>query len=147
MPHLSVCLPRQPGPRLVVQGRSISPRTVLEAHALRGRGWSISAIAHLKTIRAYLSRAREPGVQRKSVPDLIDPFGVVPHPRLSRAALVARLRAGTGGDLATQDYGRAASGRTSRARVMEPLRRNGDGFVRNDTGLIYRLQFWLATVA
>jgi hypothetical protein len=59
----------------VVQGRSISPRTVLEAHALRGRGWSISAIArHLKTIRAYLSRARVPGVRRKSVPDLIDPF-------------------------------------------------------------------------
>jgi transposase len=51
----------------------------VEAHALRGRGWSISAIArHLgrdrKTIRAYLSRAREPGVRRKSVPDLIDPF-------------------------------------------------------------------------
>jgi transposase len=51
----------------------------VEAHALRGRGWSISAIArHLgrdrKTIRAYLSRAREPGARRKSVPDLIDPF-------------------------------------------------------------------------
>lgn len=59
----------------MVQGRSINPRTLLEAHALHGRGWSILAIApHLKTIRAYLSRAREPGVRRKSVPDPIDPF-------------------------------------------------------------------------
>ena len=51
----------------------------VEAHALRRRGWSISAIArHLghdrKTIRAYLSGLREPGVRHKSVPDLIDPF-------------------------------------------------------------------------
>jgi transposase len=51
----------------------------VEAHALHRRGWSISAIArHLghdrKTIRAYLNGVREPGVRRKSVPDLIDPF-------------------------------------------------------------------------
>lgn len=51
----------------------------MEAHALHRRGWSISAIArHLghdrKTIRAYLNGVREPGVRRKSVPDLIDPF-------------------------------------------------------------------------
>ena len=51
----------------------------MEAHALRRRGWSISAIArHLghdrKTIRAYLNGVRQPGVRRKSVPDLIDPF-------------------------------------------------------------------------
>jgi transposase len=51
----------------------------VEAHALRRRGWSIAAIArHLghdrKTIRAYLSGVREPGVRRKLVPDLIDPF-------------------------------------------------------------------------
>jgi hypothetical protein len=84
-----------------------------------------------------MSRAREPGVQRKSVPDLIDPF--VEHCRirgLTRAALAGRPRAGAGGDLTTQDYGRAASGCASRARVMEPLRRNGNGFVRGETGLI-----------
>jgi transposase len=51
----------------------------VEAHALRRRGWSISAIArHLghdrKTMRAYLNGVREPGSRRKSVPDLIDPF-------------------------------------------------------------------------
>jgi transposase len=52
---------------------------VVEAHALRQRGWSISAIArHLgrdrKTVRAYLSGDREPGGRRRSVPALIDPF-------------------------------------------------------------------------
>jgi transposase len=51
----------------------------VEAHGLRRRGWSISAIArHLgrdrKTIRAYLSGERQPGVRRKSRPDLVDPF-------------------------------------------------------------------------
>jgi transposase len=51
----------------------------VEAHALRERGWSISAIArHLghdrKTIRGYLSGARQPGVRRSSV---TDPLAVV----------------------------------------------------------------------
>src|SRR2546423_5314506 len=51
----------------------------VEAHALGQHGWSISAIArHLghdrKTVRAYLNGVRQPGVRRKSVPDLIDPF-------------------------------------------------------------------------
>lgn len=49
-------------------------RESLEAQALRGRGWTISAIArHLdrdpKTIRAYLSGERSPGVRRSSAPD------------------------------------------------------------------------------
>src|SRR5271154_7298814 len=51
----------------------------VEAHALRERGWSISAIArHLgrdrKTVRGYLSGARQPGVRRNSNPD---PLAVV----------------------------------------------------------------------
>ena len=51
----------------------------VEAHALRERGWSISAIArHLgrdrKTVRGYLSGARQPGVRRSSAPD---PLAVV----------------------------------------------------------------------
>jgi transposase len=50
----------------------------VEAHALRSRGWSISAIArHLardpKTVRAYLSGARTPAVRARSAPDS---FGV-----------------------------------------------------------------------
>jgi transposase len=51
----------------------------VEADALRKREWSISAIArHLgrdrKTIRAYLSGQRTPGVRGRSVPDALDPF-------------------------------------------------------------------------
>ncbi|HMK62042.1 MAG TPA: IS21 family transposase [Acidimicrobiales bacterium] len=51
----------------------------VEAHALRERGWSVSAIArHLgrdrKTVRAYLSGERQPGVRRRSMPDALAPF-------------------------------------------------------------------------
>jgi len=50
----------------------------VEAHALAGRGWSISAIArHLgrdrKTVRAYVSHERSPGVRRRAAPDPIEP--------------------------------------------------------------------------
>jgi transposase len=51
----------------------------VEAAALHARGWSISAIArHLgrdrKTIRAYLSGERTPGVRVRSTPDPLAPF-------------------------------------------------------------------------
>ncbi|HEV2369479.1 MAG TPA: hypothetical protein VGR90_06365, partial [Acidimicrobiales bacterium] len=51
----------------------------MEAHALRSRGWSISAIArHLgrdrKTVRAYLEGGREPGVRRRAEPDVLERF-------------------------------------------------------------------------
>ncbi len=51
----------------------------VEAHALRKRGWSISAIArHLdrdrKTIRAYLNDERVPGVRARRGPDPLAPF-------------------------------------------------------------------------
>jgi len=51
----------------------------VEAHALAGRGWSISAIArHLgrdrMTVRAYLAGDREPGVRRRPAADPIGPF-------------------------------------------------------------------------
>lgn len=51
----------------------------VEAHALRNRGWSISAIArHLgrdrKTVRAYLEGRREPGVRQRSEPDALERF-------------------------------------------------------------------------
>jgi transposase len=75
----------------------------VEAHALHRRGWSISAIArHLghdrKTIRAYLSGDRQPGVRRKSVADLIDPFveycriRLVDDPHLWASTLLDELR-------------------------------------------------------
>jgi len=51
----------------------------VEAHALFNRGWTVSAIArHLgrdpKTVRAYLSGKRSPGVRHTSVPDPLDAF-------------------------------------------------------------------------
>ncbi|GAB7146683.1 DDE-type integrase/transposase/recombinase [Mycobacterium riyadhense] len=51
----------------------------VEVHALRKRGWSISAIARhtrrdRKTIRDYLSGKRTPGVRARSSPDPFEPF-------------------------------------------------------------------------
>jgi transposase len=51
----------------------------VEAHALAGRGWSISSIArHLgrdrKTVRAYLTDQRRPVARRRPAPDPIEPF-------------------------------------------------------------------------
>jgi transposase len=51
----------------------------VEAHALRKRGWSYSAIArHLRcdgrTVKDYLEGEREPGVRRRSAPDSLEPF-------------------------------------------------------------------------
>ena len=58
---------------MLTQGESV------EAHALRERGWSVSAIArHLnrdrKTVRAYLSGQREPGRRKPAGPDRFGPF-------------------------------------------------------------------------
>ena len=51
----------------------------VKVHALRERGWSITAIAnHLgrdrKTIRAYLNGERTPGVRVRFAPDPLEPF-------------------------------------------------------------------------
>jgi transposase len=51
----------------------------VEVHALRKRGWSISAIARhagrdRKTIRDYLSGKRTPGVRARPSPDPFEPF-------------------------------------------------------------------------
>ncbi len=58
---------------MLTQGESV------EAHALRERGWSVSAIArHLdrdrKTVRAYLNGDRVPGQCRPAGPDRFAPF-------------------------------------------------------------------------
>ncbi len=60
----------------------------VEAHHLRNRGWSISAIArHLgrdrKTIRAYLVGARRPGERRPAVADHFAPFEPYARERLT----------------------------------------------------------------
>jgi transposase len=51
----------------------------LEVHALRKRGWSISAIARhtghdRKTVRKYLAGGATPGVRARPSPDPFDPF-------------------------------------------------------------------------
>ncbi|MGH2695744.1 MAG: hypothetical protein ACRDIW_02000 [Actinomycetota bacterium] len=51
----------------------------MEAHALRKRGWSISAISrHLgrdrKTVRAYLNGERIPGTRKPAGPDVFEPY-------------------------------------------------------------------------
>ena len=51
----------------------------VEVHALRKRGWSISAIARhtgfdRKTVRKYLDGERKPGVRARPGPDPFDPF-------------------------------------------------------------------------
>jgi hypothetical protein len=58
---------------MLTQGESV------DAHALRARGWSVSAIArHLdkdrKTVRAYLSGQRVPGQRKPAGPDRFEPF-------------------------------------------------------------------------
>ena len=51
----------------------------VEAHALKQRGWTISAIArHLgrdrKTVRAYINGERTPGIRQSSKDDPLEPF-------------------------------------------------------------------------
>jgi transposase len=51
----------------------------MEVHALRKRGWSISAIARhtgydRKTVRKYLAGDQKPGVRARPCPDPFDPF-------------------------------------------------------------------------
>ena len=55
----------------------LAQEEVVEVHALRGRGWSISAIArHLgrdrKTVRAHLGGERAAGRRRPAGPDPFD---------------------------------------------------------------------------
>lgn len=75
----------------------------VEAHALRRRGWSISAIArHLghdrKTIRAYLRGYREPGRRASRGPEVVGPFveycriRLADDPHLWASALLDELR-------------------------------------------------------
>ncbi len=60
----------------------------VEAHALKAQGGSVSAIARYlgrdrKTIRAYLSGQRQPGVRAKSAPDGSEKYAVYCAERLA----------------------------------------------------------------
>ncbi len=57
----------------------LTRREDVEIHALRERGWKISAIArHVgrdrKTVRSYLAGERVPGVRASVAPDALAPF-------------------------------------------------------------------------
>ena len=86
----------------------------VEAHALRQRGWSISAIArHLdrdrKTVRAYLNGDRQPGKRASSTPDPLERFE--PYLR-ARFADDCHL------------WATACSTRSSRSATTVPIRRS-----------------------
>lgn len=96
----------------------------VEAQALRAQGWSISAIArHLgrdpKTIRAYLSGKRRPGVRRKSGEDpfaRFEPYArqrLKDDPHLQLSTLLRELQA-LGFSGSYQTLTRQARGRSLR---------------------------------
>jgi len=68
----------------------------VEAHALRERGWTISAIArHLgrdrKTVRAYLNGERVTGVRVRRAPDPLEPYTKYLTARLATIRTSGRL--------------------------------------------------------
>jgi transposase len=87
----------------ILGGWMLSWEDDVEAHALRRRGWSISAIArHLdhdrKTVRAYLRGEREPGRRASRGPEVMAPFveycriRLADDPHLWASALLDELR-------------------------------------------------------
>jgi transposase len=104
---------------MLTQGESV------EAHALRQRGWSVSAIArHLgadrKTVRAYLNGDRVPGQRRPAGPDRFGPYSeycrarFADDPHLWATALFEEV-AGLG-----YDGGYSSFTRGLRARGLRP---------------------------
>ena len=97
----------------------------VDIHALRRRGWSVSAIArHLgrdrKTVRAYLAGARAPGERAPAGPDAFEPYveyaraRLVEDPHLWATALHDELRARLPAQLPVADA-RAAAQRAQAA--------------------------------
>ena len=100
----------------------------LEVHALRKRGWSISAIARhtghdRKTVCKYLAGDAEPGVHARPSPDPFDPFvdyvtaRLVEDPHLWARTLFDELE-GLGFGLSYQSLTRAI------AEIDHPLLRS-----------------------
>ena len=72
----------------------------VEVHALRKRGWTISAIARhtgrdRKTVRAYLNQQRTPGVRKRAAPDPFEPFVDYVTAGCSRIRICGRARCAT----------------------------------------------------
>jgi transposase len=86
----------------------LTPEEDMEITSLKKRGWSISAIARhsgrdRKTVRAYLSGGREPGVRVRVEPDVFDRFEPYVRQRLAddphvRATVLFREVVGLGYD-------------------------------------------------
>jgi transposase len=96
----------------------------LEVHALRKRGWSISAIARhtghdRKTVRKYLAGDAKPGVRARPCPDPFDPFvdyvtaRLIEDPHLWARTLFDELE-GLGFGLSYQSLTRNIRGRNLR---------------------------------
>ena len=121
---------------MLTQGESV------EAHVLRERGWSVSAIArHLerdrKTVRASLSGRREPGQRKPAGPDRFGPFErycrlrFEGDPHLWATALFEEVR-GLGYEGSCPSFTRALRKRGLRP-VVRGVRGGGDaGRVRGD---------------
>jgi transposase len=108
---------------MLTQGESV------EAHALRQRGWTVSAIArHLgkdrKTIRAYLSGQRVPGQRKPAGPDRFGPYAeycrirYADDPHLWATTLFEEVRE-LGYDGAYSSFTRALRGRGLRPRCEQ----------------------------
>jgi hypothetical protein len=106
----------------------------VEVHALRKRGWSISAIARhtgfdRKTVRKYLAGDGTPGVRARPGPDPFDPFAdyvtarLVEDPHLWARTLLDELEE-LGFGLSYQSLTRNIRARNLRpyARTAGPLR-------------------------
>ena len=109
----------------------------LEVHALRKRGWSISAIARhtghdRKTVRKYLAGDATPGVRARPSPDPFDPFvdyvtaRLVEDPHLWARTLFDELE-GLGFELSYQSLTRNIRARDLRRAVgpQGPVRASG----------------------
>lgn len=120
----------------------LTPEEDVEITSLKKQGWSISAIARhtgrdRKTVRAYLSGEREPGVRAKSAPDPFDRFEpyvrqrFVDDPHVWATTLFDELVA-LGFDRSYQSFTRHLRGRDLRPHCEPCAASNGRAHVDID---------------
>lgn len=120
----------------------LTPEEDVEITSLKKQGWSISAIARhtgrdRKTVRAYLSGEREPGVRTKSAPDPFDRFEpyvrqrFVDDPHVWATTLFDELVA-LGFDRSYQSFTRQLRGRDLRPHCEPCAASNGRAHVDID---------------
>jgi transposase len=132
----------------------LTPEEDMEISSLSKRGWSISAIArHIgrdrKTVRAYLSGAREPGVRAAAAPDPFDPFEPYVRQRLAddphvRATVLFGEVAGLGYERAYPTFTRQVRDRQLRPHCEPCASSNGRAHVDIDHPAGVEMQWdWL----